>query len=61
MQDTKKNEKQKIDELKADIAENKKNHKSQNDQYKELDNDLTELKRKHMDLKKEKSDNDKIL
>ena len=61
MQDTKKNEKQKIEELKVEIAENKKEFRATNEEYKQRDNELTELKTNIMQLKKSRAENDKIL
>ena len=61
MQDTQKNEGQKIEELRAEIADNKKEYKSSNEEYKHIDSELTELKTKHMQLKKTKAGNDKDL
>ena len=60
MQDTKKNEKQKIDELRNEIAENKKEYRATNEEYKQRDNELTELKTNIMQLKKSRAENDKI-
>ena len=48
MQDTKKNENNKISELKHEISENKKEFKQTNEEYKRLDNELTDLKTNYM-------------
>ena len=61
MQDTKKNEKQKIDELRIEIAENKKEFRATNEEYKQRDNELTDLKTNIMQLKKSRAENDKHL